>query len=206
MTIFAESNDEDYFGESIAEHLVAFIDNWYEEFFTYDRQIPGIPITLVFIDSQLLEYDIIEMIINVYNERSNRAPVNNVIDFFAATGIYFYVHYYEFIFEDLYLKANNQAYLLDFESYDNFEYFCNNYVGNVNMCALGIWQFDDYLYSLLYALQNQWPNKNMPIYCFLRDPIPIDPNTLIIKIYNSVGGSGSSVFITPEEAMAGGAR
>ena len=68
------------------------------------------------------------------------------------------------------------------------------------MCALGIWSMDSYLHTFLYTLQNQWPDKNMPIYCIMVDPITINPDELILEIFDS----RHNRLITPEEAMSSG--
>ena len=187
VTAFAAFDDVDVQGNRINEIIDDFIADWYDEEWVYDRQCPENQGTLVFIDSQLLEFDFLERLCNLFDDRSyNR---QGLIDIYAGTGMRFLVHNGGNTYVDVTWYAvygGERAYVYNFDDPEVLMSLFDQ-VGNMSMCALGIWALPSTMYDFLYSLQYAW-NDDFVTYVIERDPIIFGTDGLNLKIYDSAGG------------------
>lgn len=186
----AAIDDVDVYGNSIDEFMDRFIATWWEHF-QQNKQCPSQPFSFVFVDSQLLEFGFLDRLISFFEFKYN-TTLTDFADVWRYTGVYFFIHQYDYVYLNitnyhLDLEENDEAtpenYLWDFSDY-RYYVTIYNYVGEVSMCGLGIWEFDSYIYSLMKAFQSFW-NRDFKVYVIQRDPIVPGDDPLFLTIYNS---------------------
>ena len=188
---YADINDVDVTGVSINDNLDTFIIDFLLEFYMYDMQLNSNNAIFIFIDSQLLEFDFITRFIDKYGYEHT---AEGVASFFESEHIYLWVHRGEMIYTnytemcrdiiegETNAESNNT---FDFSNNISFNSLCG-FVGQVSMCAVGIWHIGDDQEDLWYNLQNEWHelNKNMPVYVIEREPLNYTNSGLMLEYYD----------------------
>ena len=190
LTASAAITDVDVYGTPINHQIDEFISDWDDHFETR-KQCTDTPITFVFIDSQLLEFNFMERLCDFYGVSYDMEGIALLT---RATNTYFIIQQSQYVFYNISWESvygdENDSYVYDFANTSDLQYIYD-LVGEISMCALGIWQFDAYMYNFLYFLQNAW-NDNLPIYVIEREPIVYSEDGLKLYVYGR--GTGSESF------------
>ena len=167
-----------------------FITGWLERFFTQDIQVGGHAETIVFVDYELINYGFLDHICQALNSSPLINPNQNTTlywgNIYEQTRILFLLDLGNNFYCDLErLVCTNEIMGFDFSDADMFNAFCDTYVGEVNMFAVGVWYPGDMLYSFLMDIQDAW-NDDFPIYFIYRDSISLGSNGLLFLVYDSL--------------------
>ena len=63
------ADDVDYYGENICDNMENYLTNWYVDFFGSRAQVSPNAETVVFVDSQLLDYGILDHLCQVLSDQ-----------------------------------------------------------------------------------------------------------------------------------------
>ena len=135
----------DYYGENICDNMEIFITGWLERFFTQDIQVGGHAETLIFVDYELINYGFLNHICQALNSNLYIPRKSNTTlywgNIYEQTGIRFLVDLGNNVYCDLeQWQYNGDLMGFDFSDVDNtFDAFCDTYVNEVNMFAIGVW-------------------------------------------------------------------
>ena len=190
VTAFADLLDRDVQGHHINsiidDYILAWRDDW-----EIDRQCPNNQDTLVFIDSQLLEFNFMERLCNSFDGVHYNTEGLQYIYFLE--GIRFFVHSSGDTYVDVTEYAftgNSASCVYDFSDTATYDEL-SSFVGEYSMCALAIWHFELCMQDFFGGLQYEWLDDFF-IYVIERDPIPQSQNGLNLKIFYSATGEFGS--------------
>lgn len=196
----ANVGDIDAYGTPIMSFIPEFVYDFNIQFYNYDKQVATSNTTFIFIDSQLLEYDFLEILVESYGVTYSVYGLAQL----ASAGINLFVHRGGAIYTNYSMAChyyyNNGGeyesalarYTYDFLDTDTFIDLCDM-ISTVSMCAVGIWELADEQYPFYLNLQAAW-NDDFPVYVIERDPIIWSDNGLLVKYY--APGNGSYAFCT----------
>lgn len=184
ITASAALIDMDIHDRPIRGLIQELIMDWDGHFQTA-RQRPLQDFTYVFIDSQLLEFDFLEKFCNFFEVSYD---AQGLIDILYAERIYLLVHDSGNIYVNITAQAlNGISYVYDFDN-EVTRNSLFDLVGEVSMCAIGIWSFDSDMYTLLHELQHEWEG-NLPVYVIEREHMISGPDPLYVYNYGVSGFS-----------------
>ena len=184
MTVSAALADTDVQGRMINNIIDDFIFDWYNEW-QVDRQCSDNQDTLIFIDSQLLEFNFLERLCNFFGKSYD---VNGLQFIYGVERMRFLVHNGG----DVYADVTRYALTGDATNciYDFSDPVVRNelssMVGQVSMCALAIYHFELCMFDFFESLQLEWYG-DFKVYVIERDQIFQTTSLLQLEIYNSVG-------------------
>lgn len=164
--------------------------------------------TYIFLDSQLVAYNLIEALCDMYPAQTDEG-VEGVARLFYAYGIQIFVHMSDWTFANITMQEMGyEQYVFDFSDQSTYNWLYSQ-VGQVAMCGMAILNMDYSLYSFLLHFQDVWQylcQKSMPIYTIQRDLISYGVDGLEVYICNlyapsAAGGgtTGGQVQIVPGE-------
>lgn len=178
------ADDVDYYGKNICDNMEKYLTNWCEDFFGSRLQVSQQAETIVFVDPQLLDYGFLDHLCQVLSNYFDNTLYWG--DIYDETGILFLLDCGDGFYCDIeYWRCTGALRGYDFSTDDAVISFCNTYVGEINMCALGVWQLSDEYYHVLDIILNQW-NDNFPIYFIYREPISLSDDGLLFLVYDSL--------------------
>ena len=204
VTSHAATNvgDIDVHGTPIMSLIPQFVYEFKAKFETYDKQVATSNTTYIFIDSQLLEYDFLETLVESYNVTYSEYGIVQMISeaqlwvhrggaIYTNYSMACYYHYYNGgEFDDAMAR-----YTYDFSNPDSFDALCDM-IGTVSMCAVGIWELEGEQFDFWLDLQAAW-NDDFPIYVIERDPISWSSDGLLLKYY-APENSSYAFFTDPQ--------
>jgi len=186
----ADVTDVDVDGYPIDDMIDRFAIEWKRIFPLYDKQESTTGDTIVFIDSQLLEFDFMDRLCAVFYEDYTPA---GLADIYENYGYIFLVHQQDFVYANV---TGNQ--IIDFSIEENRNVFAS-YIANgyYSMCALGIWRFETPVDMWLRLLQSNWKyyGYDMPIYVIEREPFTGGPDALEMIHFSGL----YECFVTADE-------
>lgn len=190
-------DDVDYLGENICDYMDEFLAQWCSRFFGSKLQFSLGDDTVVFVDPQLLDYGFLDHIEQVLSNYFNKTIYFGNI--YEETGIVFLVHYSDNIYYNLELSTSTALYGYDFSADEDYATL-NSWIGNINMCTIGVWQFGGEFYNFTKYIQNRWNNiypGNYPIFCIYRDPIILSDDGIMFEYFDSIGGGFHECYDAP---------
>lgn len=142
--------------------------------------------TFIFLDSQLVDYNIVERLCETIlgSFESMQVALQTLYNY----NIRIFLHTSNWTFTDITMQAygfSSADYIYDFTDQATYNWLYEM-VGQVAMCGMVIMHMDFGLYSFLLHFQNVW-QKRMPVYIIQRDPIIYDPDGLSGDIYTING-------------------
>ena len=188
-------------GVPIAESIPTLAETLYEKLWTIDLPNESLYGTIIFMDSQLMAYNLVDMLCEVYCPGSG-AGDDGLNALYETYRIEIFVHTSGWTFTSITEQAlggTNCVY--DFADPDTYELLCD-LVGQVAMCGMAILNTDYSLYTFLLHFQDLWGDR-MPVYSIQRDPITLGAGGLKVYIVNYYAGStggatGGMVQIVPD--------
>lgn len=177
-------SDVDYYNQNISENMDKYLLRWLERFFTQDCQVGGHAETFIFVDYELINYGFLNHICQALSTHFDKSIYWGNIH--EQTGIRFWLDYGNGWYCDLeQWQCTGELWGFDFSDADTFDAFCDTYVNEVNMFAVGVWYPGDTFCSFLMDIQDAW-NDNFPIYFIYRDSISLGSNGLLFLVYDSL--------------------
>ena len=199
-SVSANTNDGDeldIYGNPIADSIPWLAERLNENLWTIDLPDESWYGTFIFLDSQLMAYDLVNMLCDMYCPGLGLGD-EGLIALYETWGIQIFVHSYAWTFTNITQEALGMPdYTYDFANSENYETLCS-FVGQVAMCGMAILEMDYSLYSFLIHFQNLWDDR-MPVYAIQRDPVTFGAGGLKVLICNPNSGSGSGAQILPNE-------
>ena len=174
-----------------------FLAQWCSRFFGSKLQFSLGDDTVVFVDPQLLDYGFLDHIEQVLSNYFNKTIYFGNI--YEETGIVFLVHYSDNIYYNLELSTSTALYGYDFSTDEDYATL-NSWIGNINMCTIGVWQFGSEFYNFTKYIQNRWNNiypGNYPVFCIYRDPIILSDDGIMFEYFSSIGGGFEECYNAP---------
>ena len=193
-------DDVDYFGENICDYMDEFLAQWCNRFFVSKLQFSLGDDTVVFVDPQLLDYGFLDHICQVLNDSLYFGSGITLNNLYEKTGIVFLVHLGGYCFYDLEAWADTGSVMYYDFSIDEHYAALNSWIGNINMCTIGVWQFGGEFYNFTKYIQNRWNNiypGNYPIFCIYRDPIILSDDGIMFEYFDSIGGGFHECYDAP---------
>lgn len=174
INVLASSPDEcDIHGTPISYWIPTLAGMLDEKLWTTDLPYESIYNTFIFLDSQLMDYNFIEALCDMYSAQTEEGATG-VARLYYAYGIQIFVHTNGWTFTNITMQElGAEQYIFDFADQSTYNQLYD-LVGQVGMCGMGILNMDSGLYSFLLHYQAVWQNlcqTRMPVYSIQRDPI-----------------------------------